>query len=209
MIQVLGGAVMKIKAFVECVCRTILCLVVFAFCSGTARGDDCADDSLKSACTATAISIGATLGPVVMALPFLLSDHAPKDVASVLLIMGVVFGPATGHQYADNGKRMALAMLVRIPMIAVAAHGLAGDGHVNYRYDDYYRMEYSSDADIVGRRAAYVVGALCVATMVYDIMTAGRSAEAYNARLNESKTRVYPYSIAGRQGIRAGLALSF
>ena len=191
---------------------TILCLVVFVCYSGDARGDDCTGDSRKSTCTATAISIGATLGPMVIALPFLLTDNAPKDVATVLMLLGAVYGPATGHQYADNGKKMALALAVRGSLVFLSRRLYLSEEFIGYAYENDPFCDYGCNSEVIrrpGKKAAYVVGAICVATMIYDIMTAGRSVEAYNARLTDPQTRIYPYSIVGLQGIKAGLALQF
>jgi len=107
--------------------------------------------------------------------------------APYLLGVGLVFGPATGHVYAENYSQAFWGIGIRIgaPLLMGSLIGSSGE------LDDMIT-------------AAFIGGSIAAVSAIYDMATADNAARKYNER-RASNVHVAP--TVGPQGEQVGLTL--
>ncbi len=146
----------------------------------------------KSPTTATVVSVGATVAPILV-------GAASGDASSAVLLMGggLLLGPSAGHWYAGEAGWRGLAIrsagFATMALVIDDVGGcLIGDGG-----------EEGKNCDRAN--TAFMVGAgMTIAGVLYDIGTAGSAARRHNTRT----VQIAPTMVSGTRSTGAGLGIS-
>lgn len=113
--------------------------------------------------------------------------------------LGLLIGPAVGHIYAERPHPMS-GMGLRILAGVIGGAGTAGVG-IAASFGD---TDLSAIIPI-----ATVTGAVIMASAIYDIGTAGRSARRYNERNGLANWHLQPQYFAQQEAMGLKLSVSF
>jgi len=148
---------------------------------------------------ATWLSLGASaVGIGGMYLGYKMQDNGDTPIMMVGALVAV-FGPSSGDWWVNGSPRFTPGFGIRLAGVAIAGLGFA-------RAIDQSCNDSVCDAPLENEQSNALIGigaATVVAGMIYDIATAGRTAEHHNARF-----RVSPQVVTTAGGTAPGLGIS-
>ncbi len=149
--------------------------------------------------TAMALSLGASaVGVGGMYLGYKMHDGGDTPVM-MLGALVAVFGPSSGDWWVNGSPRFGMGFGIRLAGAAIAGLGLA-------RAVDQSCQDNVCDAPLENPQSNALIGigaGIVVGGMIYDIATAGRTAERHNANLH-----VAPQLVNTASGTAPGLGIS-
>jgi len=149
----------------------------------------------KSPQTAFLLSLGATVIPYAIAGATYSDNQDPK-----LAAWAIFFGPAVGHFYAGNSNQAWKGIGIRAG-VAVAATAVGFSSCTGNNFDD--------DWDC-GSTVFAIGGLVILASDIYDIATAGRSAREHNAKLAHPVSMIMvPLSNGVKTRMGVGMKVEF
>ncbi len=153
----------------------------------------------KNPNTATLLALGASaVGVGGIALGYQMRDGGDTPIM-MLGALVVVFGPSSGDWWASGGARFTPGLALRLAGASIMGLGLARAVDQSCIGDTcQVPLEDTQSNALLGIGAATVIGG-----MIYDIATAGRTAERHNASL-----RLAPQLVTTPRGTGAGFGIS-
>lgn len=153
---------------------------------------------MKSGAGALLWSFLGTAAPAAATLPFIWekSGTSGAKVAAAGLVGALLFGPSLGHFYADRPGRAAAGIAIRTLAGAVFTVGIVGG----------VAEGGATEGDNALAAVGAVVGGVAV---VYDIVTAPRSAKTHNEELRTKRGGVDVGLMSGSHGLGLCATVSF
>jgi len=160
----------------------------------------------KKKSTALEHSIAWTVVPVGVGGGLVLQGAKGRGADEALIAIGIgigscglIFGPSTGHVYAERQKPMRGA-IVRVIGAGIAGLGGLGIGVAS---------SFGNSTPSGGVALVVVGGGLLLASVTYDIATVSRSVEQYNHQRGFSTVTLRPYYFAEDKAIGSILTVRF
>lgn len=191
---------------------TLSLLLNFLVIFDSAWGEEQPIIKEKSESKALHWSLGATLIPVAVALVgdtiVTVVDHNQNtsenppafSVACLIFVgwPGIIVGPSTGHWYAGNSRRGNKTLILRSLLTFFSLNALVAGGIIGFGGNDL-------PANMLFGTSAVLAGGV-LASAVYDIVTAPKSARIYNEKFKQQAFFAQPIALKDKYFLLAGYA---
>ncbi len=172
------------------------------------------DIDYKSPEKAVRLSLFSTLIPLAagggMVLAGLAADGNSEILTAVGLttgFLGITFGPSVGHSYAKSSGKGAVGIGIRLATSFTGGVILALP-KTQDQYFSFSGQRTRRNSNKTGIVAGILFSATAISA-VHDILTAGKSAKAYNSRNSQAITRLTPTYFARYSAPGLSLQISF